>query len=116
VRASHARVMNQLVLLVFPDRSLHIKRRFTRDERPTVTPVGGVKGHMVLVDFNASSSQPHGEELLKFRRVELPVDHFIDQSTDLQPLRHDTFLAYPVAVFLLLRFVTSSSHHGNGIL
>src|SRR5215813_11277361 len=51
---------------------------------------------MVLVDFNASRSQLHGEELFEFRRVELPVDHFIDHGTDLQPLRHDTFLAYPV--------------------
>src|SRR5262245_15856628 len=51
---------------------------------------------MVLVDFNAPGSQPHGEELFEFRRVELQVDHFIDHGTDLQPLRHDTFLAYPV--------------------
>jgi hypothetical protein len=54
---------------------------------------------MVLVDFNAPGSQPHGEEFFEFRRVELPVDHFIDHGTDLQPLRHDTFLAYPMTVF-----------------
>src|SRR5262249_1435849 len=72
---------------------------------------------MVLVDFNAPGSQPHGEELFEFRRVELPVDDFIDHGTDLQPLRHDTFLAYPVGgVSLFLRLVISSSNHGNGIL
>jgi hypothetical protein len=55
---------------------------------------------MVLVDFDAPGSQRHGEELLEFRRVELSVDHFIDDGTDLQPLGHDTFLASWAAAFL----------------
>src|SRR5215813_14970953 len=71
---------------------------------------------MVLVDFNAPRSQPHGEELFEFCGVELPVDDFIDHGTDLQPLRHDTVLAYPVTVFLFLRSLSALQNHGSGIL
>src|ERR1700731_1900825 len=60
---------------------------------------------MVLVDFDAPRSQRHGEELLEFHRVELPVDHFINEGTDLRPLGHDTFLASWRSLCFGLRFL-----------
>src|SRR5262245_19656733 len=70
---------------------------------------------MVLVDFNAPRSQPHGEEFFEFRGVKLPVDHFIDHGTDLQPLRHDTCLAYPVGgvSFFTTRYQLFKSRERN---
>src|SRR4030095_330994 len=55
---------------------------------------------MILVDLYAPGGQPHGEKLFEFHRVELAVDHFIDHRTDLQPLRHEFFLASWAAALL----------------
>ena len=109
MRAPHAIVMDQLVLLVLPDRALDVERRFARDKSPAVAPVVGVKGHMILIDFDPSGRQLHGEELFEFRGVELSVDHFIDES--------DEFCGQWDMIFSSLpRCVISFSHDASSIL
>jgi hypothetical protein len=72
-----------------PNRPLDVERGFARDKRPAVAPVVGVKGHVILINFDPSRRQPHSEELFEFRGVELSVDHFIDSRTNFWPMGHD---------------------------
>ena len=70
----HTVVMDQLILFMLPDRPLHVERRFARNKRPTIAPVVGIKGHVILINLDTSSRQRHGEELFELSRLELPVN------------------------------------------
>src|ERR1044071_4112659 len=88
VRFAHARIENQLVLLVLPDGALDVERRAAGNRCPAVAPIVAEESHVQMAQGKTGGGERYRQQAPDLGRFVPLVDHLVQALCDFGPAIH----------------------------